>query len=66
VCLVPAAAAEDYPRPDIAFVPVTDADPAVVSLARRYGHTSRGVEAFIQTVRRVANTRRTGQPDMVA
>lgn len=65
VCLVPDAAANDYQRPDIAFVPVTDADPAVVSLARRHGYASRGVEAFTEVARRVANARQTRRPDMV-
>ncbi len=37
VCLVPSAVARHYPRSDIAYVPVSDAEPAVLSLAWRPG-----------------------------
>ncbi len=54
VCLVPAPAAQLYPRPDVSYVQVSDADPAVVSLAwNRAGLRPIG-EAFIQTAREVA------------
>ena len=43
VCLVPAAAARAMARPGVAFVPVVDADPAVVSLVWRKGAVSTGV-----------------------
>src|SRR5262249_29089703 len=33
VCLVPATVAHDYPRDDVRYVEVSDADPAVVSIA---------------------------------
>jgi DNA-binding transcriptional LysR family regulator len=54
VCLVPSVVAEHYPRGDVAYVPVNDADPAVVSLAWRRGSVSPAIEAFIQTGRDVA------------
>ncbi|MDQ8047131.1 MAG: LysR substrate-binding domain-containing protein, partial [Patulibacter sp.] len=43
VCLVPAAAARAMARPGVAFVPVVDADPAVVSLVWRPGAVSPGL-----------------------
>ncbi len=43
VCLVPDAAARAMARPGVAFVPVTDADPAVVSLVWRTGAAPPGV-----------------------
>ena len=54
VCLVPSAVARHYPRRDIAYVPVSDAEPAVVSLAWRPGTLDAPLEAFIQTVHEVA------------
>ncbi len=51
VCLVPATVASHYPRQDVAYVPVDDAEPAVVSLARRPGPSTPAVTAFIETVR---------------
>lgn len=54
VCLVPSAVAQQYPRADIAYVPVTDADPALVSLAWPQGRLWPAVEALIQTAREVA------------
>jgi DNA-binding transcriptional LysR family regulator len=41
IAIVPAAVATQQPRPHIVYVPVTDAHPAVVSLARRPGSTNR-------------------------
>ncbi|MGZ4305904.1 MAG: hypothetical protein ACXVSL_13690 [Solirubrobacteraceae bacterium] len=35
-------------------MPVSDADPAVVSLVRRHGEPSPGVAAFIRTAHEVA------------
>jgi DNA-binding transcriptional LysR family regulator len=58
VCLVPATVGRLHPREDIAYVPVTDAEPAVVSLARRHGQPSASVEAFIETAREVAGSLR--------
>jgi DNA-binding transcriptional LysR family regulator len=54
VCLVPQAVADHYPRADVTYVPVTDADPAVVSLARRRGPTRPAVEIFIDASRQAA------------
>jgi DNA-binding transcriptional LysR family regulator len=54
VCLVPQAVAHHYPRADLTYVPVTDADPAVVSLAWRRGAICPAVKAFIEASRRVA------------
>ena len=54
VCMVPSAVARHYPRADVAYVPVADADPAVVSLAWRRGGATPAVVAFIETVREVA------------
>lgn len=61
VCLVPTTVAHDHPRPDVTYRPVSDADPAVVSLARRHGQTSPAVEAFIQITREVAAAQGTPQ-----
>jgi DNA-binding transcriptional LysR family regulator len=60
VCLVPSAVARHYPRGDVAYVPVEDADPAVVSLAWRDGGLIPPLAAFIESVRRVAKHRRQG------
>jgi DNA-binding transcriptional LysR family regulator len=60
VAIVPAAVATQQPRAHIAYVPLTDADPAVVSLARRPGSTSPIVESFVQAAREVAAAR---EPD---
>ena len=54
VCLVPAVVAQHYPRTDIAYVPVSDAEPAVVSLAWRRGQLSPAAQAFIQTAQQHA------------
>jgi DNA-binding transcriptional LysR family regulator len=54
VCLVPMSVVRDYPRADISYVVVTDADPAVVSLAWRPGAARAAVEAFVQTASQVA------------
>jgi DNA-binding transcriptional LysR family regulator len=54
VCLVPAAAALHDRRPDVAYVPVTDAEPAVVSLAWLPDRSSPTVGAFLATAREIA------------
>ncbi len=54
VCLLPAAVVDHYPRAGVTYVPVTNADPAVVSLAWRRGPIGPAVEAFIETSRQVA------------
>ncbi len=53
ICLVPMAVARHYPRSDIAYVPVHDAEPAVVSLAWRPGSVIAPLTAFIETVREI-------------
>jgi DNA-binding transcriptional LysR family regulator len=57
IAIVPAAVAVQQPREHIVYVPVTDADPAVVSLARRPGPTNPTVETFIDSARDVATRR---------
>jgi DNA-binding transcriptional LysR family regulator len=54
VSLVPASVADHYPRADVNYVPVTDADPAVVSLAWPRGAVRPTVDAFLQTARHLA------------
>ncbi len=54
VCLVPSAVARHYPRHDVAYVRMEDADPALVSLAWRPGAVTHPLATFIQTVRDVA------------
>ena len=60
VCLVPLTVARHYPRGDVTYLPVEDADPAVVSLAWRAGDTSSARAAFIDAVRRIASNRTDG------
>lgn len=55
ICLVPETAASSYPRPDLAYVTVGDAAPAVLSVVRA-DHADRDgvaedVEAFVAAVR---------------
>jgi DNA-binding transcriptional LysR family regulator len=54
VCLVPSTVVRHHPRPDVTYVPVTDADPAPVSLARRHGQPTAAQAAFIEVVREVS------------
>jgi DNA-binding transcriptional LysR family regulator len=54
VCLVPQAVADHYPRANVRYMPVSDADPAVVSLAWRRGPICPAVKAFIEASRHVA------------
>jgi len=56
VSLVPSAVARHYPRGDVAYVSVEDAEPAVVSLAWRAGVRPAPLAAFVKTVRHVAAT----------
>jgi DNA-binding transcriptional LysR family regulator len=51
VCLVPSSVALHYPRDDVRYVEVSDADPAVVSLAWPRGAVRPIVDAFIETTR---------------
>ena len=54
VCLVPSAVARHHPRTDIAYVPVDDAEPAVVSLAWRPGALLPPLDSFVEIVRELA------------
>ena len=54
VCLVPSAVRAHHPRSDVVYVPVTDAEPAVISLAWPPGRLNPDVEAFLQVARTIA------------
>ncbi|MBV8998251.1 MAG: LysR family transcriptional regulator [Solirubrobacterales bacterium] len=54
ICLVPAAVANRYPRDDVVYAEVSDAEPAVVSLAWPHGGLRPIVAAFIDITRRSA------------
>jgi DNA-binding transcriptional LysR family regulator len=60
ICLVPAPVEERFPRRDVRYVPVTDADAAVVSLARPKGSARPVVRAFIEAAWKVARARGSG------
>jgi DNA-binding transcriptional LysR family regulator len=62
VCLVPQAVAHHYPRAGLTYVPVSDADAAVVSLARRAGPIAPAVKAFIEASRQIAASKREPNP----
>ncbi len=53
VCLLPSTVARHYPRPDVTYLPCSDAEPAAISLAQRPGSVSPAVKALIETARRV-------------
>jgi DNA-binding transcriptional LysR family regulator len=55
VCLVPATVARRYPRDDVRYVEVSDADPAAVSLAWMKAPSRPVREAFIEVARQVAH-----------
>jgi DNA-binding transcriptional LysR family regulator len=55
VSLVPASVVAHYLRADVGYVPVIDADPAVVSLAWQPGSLRPAIKAFIETARQVAD-----------
>ena len=57
VCLVPATVTKHYLQDDVVYVPVEDAEPAVVSLAWRAGALAPAALAFIETVNAVAQRR---------
>jgi DNA-binding transcriptional LysR family regulator len=59
VCLVPASARELYPRSDIAYVDVADAEPAVISLAWPRETLRPATTKFIELVRRHRDSRST-------
>ena len=54
VCLVPESATKLLTHPDVVFLPVSDADPAVTSLAFRPDFNTPALEAFRETARTVA------------
>ena len=54
VCLVPAPVARHYPRQDVTYIQVADADPAVVSLAWTNDSLRPEAETFIQIARHIA------------
>jgi DNA-binding transcriptional LysR family regulator len=54
VCLLPGLAASQSQRPDVTYVPVRDADPAVVSLAWRRENSEPATHAFIACARMAA------------
>lgn len=56
VCLVPAPVARHYPRADVSYVEVPDAEHAVISLAWAHGSLRPVVQAFIGVAREVAST----------
>jgi len=60
VCVVPASVARDYQRMDVVYIEISDADPAVVSLAWPRGGLRPIVGAFIDVTRRLA--RRSSEP----
>ena len=51
ICLVPAIVARHYPREDIRYVEVSDADPAIISLIWRTGDQRASVEEFVAAAR---------------
>ena len=57
VCLVPATVARAFPRDDVVYVPVEDAEPAVVSLVWRRDSLTPLALAFVETIRDVASRR---------
>ena len=59
IALVPEAVATQQLRANIVYLPVADAEPAVVSLARRPGLTSPTVESFVSAARDVADAAKT-------
>lgn len=54
ITLVPAAVAHHHQPPDITYIPVPDAEPAVVSLVWGAGSLRASVDAFIQAAREQA------------
>ncbi len=54
VALVPLAVTRRHPRPDLVYLPVVDAEHALVSLARPPGRPHEVVQGFIEAARRAA------------
>jgi DNA-binding transcriptional LysR family regulator len=63
ICLLASAVAKHHARAGIVFAPVIDAEPAIVSLARRQGDVNPAADAFIDTVRQVAHSRQSARGD---
>jgi len=57
ISLVPAVVARHYPREDIHYVEVTDADPAIVSLVWRTGDQRASVQEFVAAARVIVAAR---------
>jgi DNA-binding transcriptional LysR family regulator len=64
VCVVPASNAQLYPREGVVYIPLTDAEPAVVGLAWPTGASRQTVRDFLDTARRIA--RRAAPPNSPA
>jgi DNA-binding transcriptional LysR family regulator len=58
VSLVPAPVASRYPREDIHYITVTDAEPATVSVARQAGGVRPIAQAFVDIARRLCTDSR--------
>ncbi len=54
VSLVPQCVQEHFPRPDLRYIPVTDAEPALISIASCPARHRPIVEVFIELARRAA------------
>ena len=54
VALIPASLATSNPRPDLTYLPVTDADPYVVSVIWPAGSRNRALATFVRTAMEVA------------
>ena len=64
-CLVPSAVAQHHRRAGVTYVAITDADPAVVSLAWRRGPICSEVRAFIEASRQVAADKRGAEASLL-
>lgn len=60
ITMVPESVAEQYSRPDIAYVPVRDAEPDEVLLAWEAGRTSALIAAFVAVARTADRDRAAG------
>ncbi|WP_406327823.1 hypothetical protein [Streptomyces sp. NBC_00203] len=54
VCFFPASLTRRYPRPEIAYWPVRDLEPATVAVAWPQGSRSTAVAAFVRAATKVA------------
>lgn len=62
ICLLPKSVANMYPRPEISYVPMTDAEPAILSVAWEPRRMRPVVDAFLRTIRAAAAHRDIEQP----